>query len=341
MAEDSKIEWTHHTFNPWRGCMKVSAGCANCYAETLSGRNPGTRVVAAEAQWRLPLKWGREAKAKGERHRVFCASMADVFEDWLGPMTNSKGTAATTQVPGFAERPMLMQDVRVRLLMLILATDNLDWLLLTKRPANVLTMLRDAWMQVDSARDPDPRNSRPFAIPPNVWIGTSVENQAAADERIPHLLKVPARVRFLSCEPLLGPVDLTRIPVPSFPGVKFDSLLKHGKGSWGTGARIDWCITGGESGPDSRTCRIDWMRSLVEQCLVASVPVFVKQLGQRATTTLPAGECWPGHSPKSGPQFSGDGFGNYHVLGLKDRKGGEPSEWPVELRVREFPETRR
>ena len=190
MAENSAIEWTRHTFNPWRGCTKVSAGCANCYAETMSGRNPktlgvwgpnGTRVVASEAMWREPVKWDRAAKAAGERHRVFCASLADVFEDWQGPMMDSQGERVTTQVPGFAVRLMTMQDVRIRLWKLILATPHLDWLLLTKRPQNIATMLRDVWFQIDSARDSDPRNARPFEAPSNVWLGTSVENQATAD----------------------------------------------------------------------------------------------------------------------------------------------------------------
>lgn len=285
MAANSKIEWTHHTFNPWRGCTKVSPGCANCYAESLSGRNPGTlgvwgpngtRVVASDAMWKEPVKWDKAAKAKGERHRVFCASMADVFEDWRGPMTNSKGTAATTQVPGFAERPMLMQDVRVRLLKLILATDHLDWLLLTKRPANILPMLRDAWIQVDSALDPDPRNSRPFVIPLNVWIGTSVENQQAADERIPHLLEVPARVRFLSCEPLLGQVDLShhfgvadRRGEPSGPRCDPDGSPS-----------IKWVIVGGESGGGSRPMHPQWAKSLRDQCQAAGIAFHFKQWGE-------------------------------------------------------------
>src|SRR5689334_23137746 len=123
MSENSKIEWTHHTFNPWRGCARVSPGCEHCYAETWAKRNPaqfgtwgatGTRVVASDAMWREPLKWDRKAAAAGERHRVFCASLADVGEDRLDLM-----------VP------------RRRLCELIVDTPNLDWLLLTKRPENL------------------------------------------------------------------------------------------------------------------------------------------------------------------------------------------------------------
>lgn len=144
MAENSKIEWTNHTFNPWRGCQKVSPGCQHCYAETLSKRNPavlgewgpnGKRVIASEAHWRLPLKWNKAAKLAGERHRVFCASLADVFED----------------------RPELVAP-RVRLFHLISETPNLDWLLLTKRPENI----RRFW------GDPETVRSWSESMPPNV-----------------------------------------------------------------------------------------------------------------------------------------------------------------------------
>jgi protein gp37 len=337
MAEDSKIEWTKHTFNPWRGCTKVSAGCANCYAETLSNRNPavlgewgpnGTRVVAAEAQWKLPMKWDREAKAKGEHQRVFCASLADVFERWDGPMvdaagrklwaTGPDGEDGTTEPTG---TPLTMDRVRFRLWRLINRTPHLDWLLLTKRPENIMRMGPGEWCNPHTAGGPH--------WPANVWLGTSVEHQAAAVERIPHLLKVPAALRFLSLEPLLGPVDLTSaLDTIDEPG---DRLEMRRRG-------IHWCIVGGESGADARTCRVEWMRSLVEQCRAASVPCFMKQLGERPATMLPDGECWPGHSPATNPRFSGDGFGHYTVLGLKDRKGGEPAEWPADLRVRQFPE---
>lgn len=165
MGQDSKIEWTHHTFNPWRGCTKVSDGCKHCYAETMSKRNPsvlgvwgprGRRVVAAESYWRQPLAWNCDAEQAGERRRVFCASLADVFE---GPET----------MP--AESWPVVEAARARLWRLIEVTPWLDWLLLTKRPVNAAqnSYVPITWWE----RWPD-----------NVWIGTSVENQAAADERI-------------------------------------------------------------------------------------------------------------------------------------------------------------
>jgi protein gp37 len=263
MAENSKIEWTTHTFNPWRGCTKVSAGCSNCYAETMSGRNPktlgvwgpnGTRVVAAEAAWKEPLKWDRKAAEAGERHRVFCASLADVMEDWRGTVSNSQGLLGHVfddESVGFGPdlvgdppskstnvRPLVLSDVRRRLFALIDATPNLDWLILTKRPENVLRMTYDAWCKkVPGHVSQDEGDGRQWAWPKNLWIGTSIENQSAANERIPHLLKVPAAVRFLSVEPMLGPVDLSSFLGDSHVAEKCGSAsIRSGEGR-GTGDR--------------------------------------------------------------------------------------------------------
>lgn len=187
MGENTKIEWCHHTFNPWRGCTKVSEGCAHCYAEALSHRNPsvlglwgdaGTRVVASESAWGEPLKWDRKAREAGERHRVFCASLADVFE----------------------VRDELVAPRR-RLARLIWETPDLDWLLLTKRPKTAERLIYEMWFS-------------DAEWPRNYWIGTSVENQKHGLPRIDHLRKIPAAIRFLSVEPLLedlGRIDLTGI----------------------------------------------------------------------------------------------------------------------------------
>lgn len=304
--KDSKIQWCHSTFNPWRGCTKVSPGCANCYAEKQSRRNPkvlgvwgdqGTRVIAAESYWRMPLTWNREAAAAGERHRVFCASLADVFED----------------------RPELVAP-RVRLFHLIQETPHLDWLLLTKRPENVIRF---------RGGDGVPR-SWPENMPPNVWLGTSVEDQKRADERIPHLLQVPARVRFLSCEPLLGPVDLTRLchgKVNSLTG----DLCSNG-GEWlEQGPSVSWVIAGGESGAGARECNIGWIRSLRDQCQAAGVAFFCKQLGRAP---------YVDHSPPGVAAIAAKyGVGPLvaEFLALKDPKGGSPEEWPDDLRIREVP----
>lgn len=253
MSANTSIEWAHHTFNPWSGCAKVSPGCANCYAANLPpsmrrGAEWGEgrpRVVASDAYWREPLAWARKAKAAGERHWVFCASTADVFEarDDLDPW-------------------------RCRLFDLIRETPELDWLLLTKRPEQAVK-----WWPLYSARWPD-----------NAWIGTSVENQAAADERIPHLLQIPARVRFLSMEPLLGPVDLGGYMGVLLPGHRWADCLcaqidpvDRPCFRCGGGGGIHWVIVGGESGRGSgaRPMHPAWARSLRDQCKAAGVPFFV------------------------------------------------------------------
>jgi protein gp37 len=284
MAENSAIEWTRHTFNPWRGCTKVSAGCAHCYAETLSGRNPkslgiwgprGTRVIAAESYWRQPLKWNAAAKAAGERHNVFCASLADVFE---GPDTMPEACWP------------LVQDARRRLCGLIEQTRNLNWLLLTKRPQYVDRGISDATGRLCSSWLADCKH---------VWIGTSVEDQDAADKRIPELLKIPAKVLFLSCEPLLGPVDLNRSlggtlwiggqrgcngkhrgvgtpDCPREPHHHHDDRCDRG---------INWVIVGGESGSKARAMHPEWAREIRYQCAEAGVPFLFKQHGEYAHET--------------------------------------------------------
>lgn len=242
MGENSKIEWTHHTFNPWWGCVKVSPGCANCYAESFAKRTghdvwkeDGERRLFGDKHWAEPVKWNAEAKAAGVRCRVFCASMADVFEDHLS-----------------------LDEPRERLLALIDDTPHLDWLLLTKRPENIIPLMDRA---MRGNFDPQRTFARHL---PNVWLGTTVENQAMANKRIPKLLEVAAKVRFLSCEPLLSHVDLTR-PV----GVGY--RIPDG---------IHWVICGGESGPRARPMHPEWACSLRDQCASADVPFFFKQWGE-------------------------------------------------------------
>lgn len=281
MGRETGIGWTHHTFNPWRGCTKVSPGCAHCYAEVLSKRNPkvlgewgpgGQRAIAAEVYWDQPLKWDRAAKAAGERRRVFCMSLGDVMED----------------------RPELRPH-RARLFALIQKCRNLDWLLLTKRPENFSCFLPWAFAG-DAVR-------RPGVVWPQIWLGVSVEDQQRADERIPLLLKMPATIRFLSCEPLLGPIDLRRylprrMALSELPG----SALNDGA-TEGRTPGIDWVIAGGESGAGARPMHPDWARSLRDQCQAAGVPYFFKQWGEwepigadKAATHI---RIWPGRDEVS------------------------------------------
>ncbi len=244
MAENTGISWAHHTFNPWIGCTKVSPACKNCYAERDFDHRygkakwgpSGTRVVTSNENWKKPLRWNKEAAEKGVRYRVFCASLADVFEDWQGPMLSNSGYPVRIEVrikgpsgklATTEDREMTMQDKRERLFNLIDATPNLDWLLLTKRPENIHRM----WPKVfcdhrvcEAAKGTNvycPHDSCDvddgvrLARRNNVWLGTSVENQEYANSRIPELLKCRdlSPVLWLSCEPLLGSVDLQNIQV--------------------------------------------------------------------------------------------------------------------------------
>lgn len=268
MAETT-IEWTSYikdgrlipgySFNPWEGCSKVSEGCTNCYAEARAHRYDtvkwgpqGTRRIASESYWRQPLTWNRKAEQAGERRRVFCASLADVFED----------------------RPEL-EAPRRRLWELIVKTPNLDWLLLTKRPENISRMLGPGGINFYAVEGPVP------CPQPNVWLGTSVENQKCAEERIPLLLDTPAAVRFLSMEPLLESVDLERIrgALPESAETCHYGEA-HINRTCDCSFGVDWVIVGGESGgKNRREFHLEWSRDLLRQCREANVPYFFKQAG--------------------------------------------------------------
>lgn len=293
MAEQTGIAWTDHTFNPWIGCQKVSPGCDHCYAEALDRRWGGghwgphaERRRTSEANWKQPLRWNAaDAKAR-VRRRVFCASLADVFDN---------------AVPA---------EWRGDLWTLIRACPSLAWQLLTKRPQNIAKMLPEGWGDGW----------------PNVWLGTTCENQDEANRRIPHLLRVPAAVRFLSCEPLIGPVDLRSIPCGD--RLTVDALTGFHTGSAGPGriedvlrdlpalpkrtSRVDWVIVGGESGNGARPMQLAWAESLRDQCGITAA-CFIKQIGSNR------GPDWPDT-----------------ITG----KGDDPAQWPTELRVQEFPAMR-
>lgn len=223
MGKNSPIEWTNHTFNPWWGCVKVSAACKNCYAEAWAKRvgqkvwGPlAPRRFFSDRHWAEPIRWNKAAQEDGARARVFCASMADVFEDRRD-----------------------LDASRERLWSLIEQTPYLDWLILTKRP------------QLISGFAPWTND-----WPSNVWIGTTVEDSTAAEQRLPFLTKIPAAVRFISAEPLVGPLDL-------------DNWIED----------LDWVITGGESGPRARPSSPSWFIDLLNQCMRAEVAFHFKQWG--------------------------------------------------------------
>ena len=291
MAENSKIAWTTHTWNPVTGCMKVSPGCDHCYAEGQAKRNtktfgqwgPGAaRKRTSADNWRKVDKWHREAIAAGERHRVFTASMADVFDNAWEPQDRAD-----------------MWDV-------IRRCTGLDFLLLTKRPQNIAKMLPPDWGPGW----------------PNVWLGCTAENQAEADRRIPHLLAVPAVVRFLSCEPLLGPLHLVRWDADEGRYVG-PAVIRSGGRTVGTQHEpsegyddsymgVDWVISGGESGPGARPMRRVWDDALQAQCQAAGIAFFRKQLGSNRR---------PGDWPDT-------------ITG----KGDDPTQWLAHLRVQQFPQ---
>lgn len=324
MGKSSGIAWTDATFNPWRGCVKVSEACRFCYADAFSHRNPkilgvfgteangGTRVVAADAYWKEPRKWDKAASIANAKTyavdkcpsgpRVFCASLADSFEAWRGPMLNSKGEQLYhrwhhAQPEWVASSDpcdcdlVTMSDVRRRLFDLIDNTLNLNWLLLTKRPENIRQMWNPKREYADQyTDDPYPNADAvttiagPAFYRNNAWVGATVENREQAEKRIPELLKNHdlAPVLFLSMEPLLGPVDLSefqywRCPVCGNSGISgWSECRQHGELVFGHGIR--WVIVGCESGPNRRETKLEWVRDLRDQCKRWSVPFFVKQL---------------------------------------------------------------
>lgn len=268
MTQNTKIEWCDHTFNPWEGCQKVGPGCDHCYAETRNARFAGGTAInwgpgaprrrTSASNWALPIRWNAQAAAfmaqHGRRQRVFCASLADVFDNAVAPQW------------------------RADLFALIASTPNLDWLLLTKRIGNVQGMLAEL------AHGNDTELSLLDMMPlHNVWIGATIVNQEEADRDIPKLLAVPARVRFLSMEPLLGPVTLREVQSDM---CEIDALTgNHGvlrplRGR--SEAKVHWVICGGESGTGARPMHPDWARGLRDQCKAAGVPFLFKQWGEWA-----------------------------------------------------------
>ena len=234
MAETTGIEWTDSTFNPWWGCTKISPACDHCYAADLDKRTGGDhwgnvpRRRTSEKNWNEPRRWQKRAAEfmaeRGRKRRVFCASMADVFDNQVDPTWRDDLWALIRECP------------------------DLDWLLLTKRPQNIEYMLPRFW----------------YDIKGSVWLGTTVEDQKRAEQNIPHLLKHNSAVRFLSCEPMVGEIDLSAWLFPDLSDWIGD---------------LDWVIAGGESGAHARVADPSWFRQLRDQCAAARVPFLFKQWG--------------------------------------------------------------
>lgn len=285
MGENSGISWTDHTFNPWIGCTKVSPACKNCYAERdmdhrfhkVKWGDGGTRVVTSEKNWWNPNRWNSIAGKSGVRPRVFCASLADVFEDWDGQVQHSSGVPMwlMNEPNGHAKRwgaghvlddpnsglPLKLSDVRKRLFELIDYTPHIDWLLLTKRPENIKKMwpTENDGCNGKLAQAIFGGEGRLVRRRDNVWLGTSVESSQYL-HRIDTLKSCGdlAAMLFISAEPVVGPME---------------TLGEHLDG-------IDWVITGGESGPNARPAEPEWYRSIRDQCSSLNIPFHFKQWGE-------------------------------------------------------------
>ena len=313
MSDHTHIQWTDATWNPITGCSVVSAGCRHCYAMRLAGgrlrHHPSraglTRETSAGPVWtgevRLNEGWLDQPLRWRNPRRIFVCAHGDLFhpavpDEWIDRVFAVMALAPQHTFQVLTKRPGRM----------------LDWFRRTPytRILRQADILRAARPNLCSVGISDPTRT-PWSW---VWLGVSVEDQPTADERIPLLLQTPAAVRFISAEPLLGPVNLRRW-----------TLAEHGRRHIGAQHGIRWVIVGGESGPRARPCGVGWVRSIVEQCRAAAVPCFVKQFGASPVEEgCEPGHVWVGRAPQS-------------LRRLADRAGSDPAEWPADLRVREFP----
>ena len=325
------IEWTDKTWNPVTGCSKVSAGCKNCYAETVANRFWGDRkftdVICHPERLDAPLRWRKP-------QRVFVNSMSDLFHEDVPDEFIDRVFAVMALAPQhtfqvLTKRPKRMRDwVRDKTTTECLMAADESRATGVYAKSSEASRLAHAYME--SQRLGGFCQPAPWPLP-NVWLGVSCEDQAAADERIPLLLETPVTVRFVSAEPLLGPIDFGHLQ-PGDPPTEIDSLRgTHGvlRPHGGVCDRLSWVIVGGESGPRARPCDVAWIRSIVEQCRAAKVACFVKQLG-----AIPVG-AWKKADGKI--TFQSNHPSARGIAILRDRKGGDLSEWPEGLCVREFP----
>jgi len=352
---NTKIQWTDKTWNPVRGCSIVSPGCHNCYAMKTAHRfdKPGqpyeglTKLGPHGAQWngevrcvpeRLsePLSWRKPCM-------VFVNSMSDLFHEKVPDEFIDQVFAVMALCPKHTFQVLTKRPERMRKYLLHYKPGSIC-------DASIKTFGR--YLHIGEWKEHDEGSYRKL-IPPqwpllNVWLGVSCEDQQRVDERIPHLLQTPAAVRFVSAEPLLSRMELPTVTdkgddidddderdASELPETIIGACLEN------IGPRrIDWVIVGGESGPNARPCEIDWIRSIVKQCKATGVACFVKQLGQEVIWNGFQGgygdgpsDCWPDHVRKTAT----DTREGKWSLRLRDPKGGDPSEWPEDLRVREMP----
>jgi protein gp37 len=319
----TSIEWTDFTSNPLKfrdeagnvvwGCVHASPGCMHCYAETLAKRYG--RGGPFNVQTMAKLTPFLDEK---ELHKMLTYKPASGKRCFIGDMTDVFG-------------PWVPDELLDRLFAVMALRKDVTWQVLSKRSERMCDYMTSggsrqgmsgrwgAW--IDASFDLERDGIVPSCFRDgsgkwfpckNIWLGVSVEDQQRADERIPHLLQTPAAVRFISAEPLIASVEL----MPNWFRRDPISGVDYGHG-------LDWVIVGGESGAGARACRVNWINELVSQCQHSAVPVFVKQLGTKPRVVA---EC---PFDNVGPELA--------VLDLKSHKGNDMSEWPEDLRVRQFP----
>lgn len=345
MNADSKIEWTQATWNPLRGCTRVSEGCRHCYAEQIASRFSGPGQPYEGLATRGPARWTGKVRLVEEHladplrwrkpRRIFVNSMSDLFHESVPDEWIDRVFAVMAATPRHTYQVLTKRPERMRAYLADRRTSCIGY---SGNPV-VETRKHVAWRAGLIVEDGDMMVDSIIAGPwplPNVWLGVSVEDQATADARVPLLLSTPAAVRFVSAEPLLGPIDFTQIKLPPFARpdprdpTHADALFDHN----GYTERLDQVIVGGESGHGARPCNVAWVRSIVQQCEAAAVPVFVKQLGARPEMFVSVRSADDGVGAWAAQATGG---GVLTPLCLRDRKGGDPSEWPIDLRVRQFP----
>jgi protein gp37 len=327
MGDKSTIEWTDATWNPVTGCTKVSAGCKHCYAERVFPRVYGEVriIVPTPAEGGAGVDWIAPDTPTG--HWTRPRRFTDVFfhEDRLvQPLRWRKPRRVfVNSMSDLFHEDVTDEQIKEIFTVMAIARNHV-FQVLTKRPVRMMDLV-SSWRADDMcdywhAFDDGPREIDAWPLL-NVWLGVSCEDQKTADERIPILLETPAAVRFVSAEPLIGPITFSRLhahcPTHDFGGgfciYSCPDLVT-----------MDWVIVGGESGPKARPMDIEWARSIVGQCGTAGVPVFVKQLGSYGILDSRYDRSVPGWTRK-----------------LTDPKGGDPEEWPVDLRIRQSPEAPR
>lgn len=286
MADKTSIEWTAtvnpdgsvtpgSTWNPTVGCSVITSGCTNCYAMKMAGRLEAmgspiykghTIKTRSGFVWNGKVgasNWGQVIKPLSwkQPRRIFVNSMSDLFHEDMPVGVIDQVFAVMALCPQHTFQILTKRHVIMR-----------DYLLDRGTPARVNAAMNEIAPPAWCKRELDDYGGLPL---PNVWLGVSVEDQNVANYRVPALLETPAAIRFLSCEPLLGPVDLTRI---GSGGVEFNSLDDGSDDGVRPEPTIDWLIVGGESGPGRRPMDLAWMRSLRDQCVAANVSFFVKQI---------------------------------------------------------------